>query len=84
MKEILIEAQSIPATIRHSEIFKAFDSLSAGESLIIVNSHDPKPLLMQFEEQRSSQFFSSYLESGPTSWQVKLTKKMKEGCCGCC
>ncbi|MBP9682196.1 MAG: DUF2249 domain-containing protein [Bacteriovorax sp.] len=84
MKEVMIEAQSIPAPERHNTIFKAFDNLEAGESIIIVNNHDPLPLLMQFEEQRPSQFAVSYLEKGPVSWQVKIAKKMKEGCCGCC
>lgn len=84
MKNILIEAQLIPSSERHGYIFSTFDSLEAGESITILNSHDPKPLLMQFDEKRPSLFTSEYLLSGPTEWQVKLTKKMKEGCCGCC
>lgn len=84
MKNILIEAQLISAVERHEFIFKTFDSLEAGESITIVNNHDPKPLLMQFEEKRGSQFVSEYLLSGPIEWKLKLTKKMKEGCCGCC
>lgn len=84
MKEVLIEAQKIPAEKRHDKIYEAFDDLSAGDSLVIVNNHDPLPLLMQLGEDRPSQFSSTYLEKGPESWQVRLTKKMKEGCCGCC
>lgn len=84
MKEILIEAQSIPGPERHNTIFKMFDELETGESIIISNNHDPKNLLIQFDEKRPKQFSSEYLENGPTTWQLKLTKKMKEGCCGCC
>lgn len=84
MKNILIEAQAIPAPDRHRFIFDTFDSLESGESITILNNHDPKPLLAQFDENRNSQFTSEYLASGPSEWKVKLTKKKKEGCCGCC
>jgi uncharacterized protein (DUF2249 family) len=84
MKELIIEAQSIPAPERHNKIFNAFDSLETGDSIVIVNNHDPKPLISEFDKLRKSEFESIYLESGPTSWKVKLTKTKKEGCCGCC
>jgi uncharacterized protein (DUF2249 family) len=84
MNDLIIEAQSIPAAERHNVILSTFDSLAAGDSLIIQNSHDPRPLLLQFDEKRPAQFTSEYLVSGPIEWKVKLTKKMKEGCCGCC
>ena len=84
MKDILIEAQLIPANERHGFIFSTFDALEVGDSITILNNHDPKPLLMQFDESRPSLFSSEYLVSGPIEWKVKLTKKMKEGCCGCC
>jgi uncharacterized protein (DUF2249 family) len=84
MKDILIEAHLIPVGERHNSIFQAFDSLEAGDSITILNNHDPKPLIQQFGESRPSQFTSEYLASGPSEWKVKLTKKLKEGCCGCC
>ncbi len=84
MREVVIEAQSISSPESNNTIFNAFDDLAFGEAIIVVNSHDPLPLIMQFEEQRPLQFVLSYLEIGPTSWRVKLTKKRKEGCCGCC
>ena len=84
MKDILIEAQLISPDERHNVIFSTFDSLETGESITILNNHDPKPLLMQFDVKRPSLFTSEYLARGPIEWKVKLTKKMKEGCCGCC
>ena len=84
MKDLLIEAQLIPTNDRYGIIFKTFDSLETGDSLTILNDHDHKTLLIQFSESRPSQFTSEYLANGPTEWKVKLTKKMKEGCCGCC
>lgn len=84
MRNILIEAQQIAPSERHNFIFSTFDCLETGESLTIINNHDPKPLLIQFNEMRTNLFITEYLMEGPQEWKVKLTKKMKEGCCGCC
>ncbi|WP_373999126.1 DUF2249 domain-containing protein [Bdellovibrio bacteriovorus] len=84
MKEFVIEAQKIPPQQRHSHIFETFDNLEAGESIVIVNNHDPVPLLRHFEENRQEQFQSEYLEKGPEVWKLRLTKLKKEGCCGFC
>ncbi|UOF01524.1 DUF2249 domain-containing protein [Bdellovibrio reynosensis] len=84
MKEVIIEAQSIPPQHRHAYIFEAFDNLEAGESVVIVNTHDPVPLLKQFEQNRANQFAHEYQAKGPDLWKLKLTKNKKEGCCGYC
>lgn len=84
MTEFIIEVQKMAPQQRHAFIFLSFDNLQAGESLLIVNDHDPLPLLRQFRESRAEQFVDEYLQSGPTEWQVRLTKKKKEGCCGFC
>lgn len=84
MKEFVIEAQTIEPALRHAFIFQSFDNLAGGESLVIVNTHDPIPLLRQFRESRPEQFVDEYLERGPLVWKLRLTKKKKEGCCGFC
>jgi uncharacterized protein (DUF2249 family) len=84
MKDVIIDVQQIPAQNRHAYIFDTFDSLESGDCITILNNHDPKPLLLQFNEGRPEQFTSEYLVNGPSEWKVKLTKKRKEGCCGCC
>lgn len=84
MNDFVIEAQKIPAPERHSYIFKCFDNLEAGESLLIINSHDPIPLLRQFNDLRPGDFDHLYLDEGPAIWKVRITKRKKEGCCGFC
>jgi uncharacterized protein (DUF2249 family) len=84
MNDFVIEAQKIPGHERHAFIFKSFDNLAAGESLVIVNNHDPVPLLNQFRQHRPDAFVHEYLEEGPTCWRLRLTKKKSEGCCGFC
>ncbi len=84
MTDITIHAQEIPGPERHAKIFQAFDGLQMGEALVIINNHDPRPLLNKFNEERPAQFSEEYLVEGPTEWKVKITKAKKEGCCGCC
>lgn len=84
MTEFIIEAQKISPAQRHAFIFESFDNLEAEDSIVVVNSHDPVPLLVQLQSQRPDTFTTEYLEEGPTVWRVRITKMKKEGCCGFC
>jgi uncharacterized protein (DUF2249 family) len=59
---------------RHALIFKTFDALGGGESFILTNDHDPKPLYYQFLHEREGLFSWEYLEEGPERWRVKITR----------
>lgn len=39
-----LDVREIPPVDRHSKIHTTFDSMDPGETLTIVNDHDPKPL----------------------------------------
>ena len=84
MKEFIIEAQKIPGPERHGFIFQSYENLEGGQALVIVNNHDPVPLLRQFEQKHANQFSHEYLEKGPHVWRLRITKLKKEGCCGVC
>jgi len=59
---------------RHPLVFDAFDELSVGESLIIVNDHDPHPLRMQMEQLREGEMSWEYVERGPDTFRVRITR----------
>ncbi len=59
---------------KHPAIFSTFDSLNPGESFILINDHDPRPLKNQFMYERAEQFNWEYVEQGPQTWRVRLTK----------
>lgn len=63
--------QEAPAR-RHDLIFGTYHSLDAGESFVLVNDHDPKPLYYQFAAEHAGQFSWDYLEAGPERWQVRI------------
>ena len=84
-----VDVRSIAPRERHPLIFGSFDRLAAGEALLLVNDHDPKPLYYQFQAESKGQFTWDYLESGPEVWQVKIGKPAggvaaaPVGGCGC-
>jgi uncharacterized protein (DUF2249 family) len=49
--------------------------LSAGETMELVNDHDPKPLYQQFMLNYQEKFVWEYLEQGPEIWKIGITKK---------
>lgn len=84
-----VDVRSIPPRERHPLIFGTFDRLAAGQALLLVNDHDPKPLFYQFQAESPGEFTWDYLESGPEVWQVKIGKPQAgavpqvAGGCGC-
>lgn len=62
--------------LKHPTIFARFDELNEGETLIIHNDHDPKPLYYQLLGQRGNIFTWTYQESGPEWWKIKITKRI--------
>lgn len=70
--EQIVDVRPVAPRDRHPLIFNTFESLAAGESFILVNDHDPKPLYYQFQFERSGQFTWDYLEEGPEAWRVRI------------
>lgn len=69
-----IDVRGIAPRERHPLIFSRFDALQAGESIQLVNDHDPRPLYYQFEQRCPKQFDWTYLQSGPDLWRVRITR----------
>lgn len=70
-----INVPAIEPKLKHPTIFRVFDELAKGESLIIHNDHDPKPVYYQLLGERGDIFNWEYLEEGPEWWDVKITKR---------
>ena len=73
---------------RHPLVRSTFRSLGVGETMELINDHDPKPLYDQLRAEMPGQFGWDYLQSGPDVWRVRIAKLKKldnDGkCCGCC
>lgn len=69
-----IDVRTIAPRLRHQLIFSTFESLDGGESFLLVNDHDPKPLYYQFNSEYPGIFEWVYEESGPDVWQVRIAR----------
>ena len=73
----ILDVTRIEPKLKHPTIFEHFDQLDAGESFIIDNDHDPKPLYYQLLGERGNIFTWEYLEQGPRRWQVRIAKRQQ-------
>ncbi|MBS1629460.1 MAG: iron-sulfur cluster repair di-iron protein [Bacteroidetes bacterium] len=71
----VINVPSIEPRLKHATIFKVFDTLKPGESLIIHNDHDPKPVYYQLQSERGDVFTWQYEQQGPQWWDIRVTRK---------
>lgn len=70
----ILDVTVIEPRLKHPTIFQKFDALEQGESFVIHNDHDPKPLYYQLLAERGNTFTWQYLEEGPQWWKVKIAK----------
>jgi uncharacterized protein (DUF2249 family) len=83
-----VDVRHLAAGEREPLIFSTFKQLATGQSMELVNDHDQKPLHEQFQAELSGKFVWEYLEQGPVTWRVAITK-LPSGCgtgqcCGGC
>jgi uncharacterized protein (DUF2249 family) len=62
-------------TDRKAHVLSTFDALGSGGSVVVVNDHLPRGLLLNFEEQRPGRFEWTSLEEGPEVFRVQITKR---------
>lgn len=74
-----LDVRPIPPREKHSTIFQTFDALDSGESFVLINDHDPRPLRYQFDAEHSGRFGWQYLEEGPDVWRVQISKSGSTG-----
>ncbi len=89
-----IDLRTLAPRDRHAQVFGRFGALQAGQSMQLVNDHDPQPLRLQFDDRACGQFTWRPLESGPAVWRVQITRVGVQplpvasgGCCSggaCC
>lgn len=85
---VKFDIRPLPPSERHPLIFSAFNKLGTGQAMELINDHDPKPLHDQFQAELAGKFAWDYLEQGPGTWRVAITKlplaHNSGGCCGGC
>lgn len=69
-----IDARAYEPKDKHAKIFDLFISLSVGESMLLINDHDPKPLYYQFAFEYTDRFEWTYQLEGPEVFEVIIKK----------
>lgn len=70
-----LDVRPIPPRVRHETIFERLDALAPGDTLRLVNDHDPVPLRYQLDATRPGQFRWEPVERGPEEWVVDITSR---------
>ena len=73
-RTVEVDVRPIPVREKHHTIFRTFDRLAAGEAILLINDHDPKPPYYTFMAERAGAFASNYLEQGPGVWRVETRR----------
>jgi uncharacterized protein (DUF2249 family)/quercetin dioxygenase-like cupin family protein len=72
---LIIDVRTIPKPQRHPLIFDAMEQLAVGESLVVLNDHNPVPLRGQVETIYTDQFEWKYLSEGPDEFRLQFTRR---------
>lgn len=70
-----LDVRVIQPREKHPTIFRTFDGLKSGESMVIINDHDPRPLRYQLMAERPDSFEWTYEAEGPETWRVRIDRK---------
>ena len=75
LQPIELDVRVIPPREKHPTIFRTFDTLASGQSLVLLNDHDPSPLRDQLLAERPDSFDWAYEAEGPELWKVRISRK---------
>jgi regulator of cell morphogenesis and NO signaling len=76
LEEDILNVTLLEPGKKHPAIFARFDQLAEGETFLIYNDHDPKPLYYQLLGKTGNMFNWEYIEQGPEWWKVRIGKRI--------
>jgi uncharacterized protein (DUF2249 family) len=71
---VVLDIRPVVPKEKHPTIHSTFEMLSPGQSVLLINDHNPKPLYYEFSFEKPGRFKWEYLEEGPEVWKVMITK----------
>jgi uncharacterized protein (DUF2249 family)/quercetin dioxygenase-like cupin family protein len=67
-----LDLREVPRPERHPLVFARFDRLAVGDSFVIINDHDPRPLRTQIEQMREGEMSWEYIERGERIFRIRI------------
>ena len=74
MGEHEIDVRTMRKPDKHPAIFQAYAGVKVGESLVLVNDHDPRHLRDEFEIEYPGGYSWEYIARDPRDWRIRITK----------
>ncbi len=71
---VSLDMRALPHEQRLAGVLEAWNGLQSGETLRLVNDHDPSPLQYLLRSQFSGQFQWQVEAQGPVEWVVRIKK----------
>lgn len=71
---VIINAPVLPPPVKHQTILATLDAIPQGYAALLINDHDPKPLLYQLDAEQPGAFSVEYQKSGPERFAILLTR----------
>jgi uncharacterized protein (DUF2249 family) len=72
--EFELDVRTLTRPLRHRLIFQALDALAPGQTLRLINDHDPSALSFQLRTTRPGRFAWVAGERGPEVWSAAITR----------
>lgn len=69
-----LDARTLARPQKHRTIRERLEQLDTGNTLRLINDHDPRPLRHELEDAYPGHFTWTYVESGPQTWRVDILK----------
>ncbi len=69
-----LDVRTIPPARKHPTIHARLEELAPGETLTLLNDHDPRPLRFELEHDHPGAFTFEYAESGPEIWRIIIRR----------
>ncbi|MFD2768001.1 DUF2249 domain-containing protein [Micromonospora eburnea] len=70
-----LDVRLLPHDRRHTTVLAALDAMPAGGALVLIAPHAPRPLLAEIEARYRGNMVAEWLQDGPDTWQVRLSRQ---------
>ncbi len=74
--EYVLDGVSLDPAVKFQTIMKTFNDLKEGETFILHNDHDPKPLYYKLSGSEGDTFIWEYITQGPDFFNIRIGKKV--------
>ncbi|MFG3700761.1 DUF2249 domain-containing protein [Micromonospora sp. NPDC047620] len=71
-----LDVRDLPHGQRHATVLAALDGLRAGNALVLVAPHAPRPLLAEIDQRYGGAVTTEWLQDGPQVWQIRLSRTL--------